>query len=228
MAISIAGFLGRQVLLTPATNPSWTPFKYLAIHPFEVITLAGWQPLVLLPIFIAILALLLTAVARWTGQPAHTAWAWLACAAASSLPGIVETRVDLLFFPITFYCLFAAQVLTAYASAREQWHGGWGRGLAIALIVVCVWVPARASRQQQLSMAPGSAGNIEISCDIARNGEWARVTSKPRRDEALGELARLGIDTARCESLIDASGQVDATVPLPAGVFIPSMRFLSR
>jgi len=227
-AISLTALLARQSLLTPETDPPWTAPKYLAAHLVEVVTLAGWQPLILLPLFVAIFALLLLAVVRWKGAAAETAWTWLACAALSSTPGIVETRVDLLFFPVTFYCLFAAQVLTAYASGRARDFGRSGRAIAVAMALLCVVVPARESRLQQLSMAPGSAGNVETACDIARGGDWAKVTPNTRRDDALRELARLGLSAKDCDVLIDASGELTAHATLPAGAFIPPRRFLSR
>ena len=225
--ISVAALLGRQMLLTPETNPPWTALEYLAAHPVEVITLAGWQPLILVPVFLAIFALLVLGAARLKREDTETASAWLICAGLSATPGIVETRVDLLFFPMTFYCLFAAQVLTAYAGGGAPQSGFVGRAIAIGVAVFCIVVPARYSRLQQLSMAPGSAGNVEVDCDIARGGEWFLVSSPKRREDAHRELARLGLNATACEALIDASGRVREAL-LPPGTFVPPFRFLSR
>ena len=225
--ISLAALLARQSLLTPETDSPWTAPSDLALHLAEVITLAGWRPLILVPIFVAIFALLLLGLVRLQREDAETALAWLVCAGLSAAPGIVEARVNLLFFPITFYCLFAAQVLTAYASGRERHFGTLGRAIATGVAVICVVVPARKSRLQQLSMAPGSAGNVETYCNIARGGELSRVTPPKRRDDALRELARLGLDAKSCETVIAASGKVRES-RLPPGAFVPPLPFLSR
>jgi hypothetical protein len=224
---SLAALFARQMLLTPQTDPPLTPPLRLAAHFVEVVTLAGWQPLVLVPLFVAIFLLLVLGAARWKGADAQTAWAWLVCSALSATSGIVETRVNLLFFPITFYCLFAAQVLTAYVFGRERHFRTWTPAVATAVAVTCVVVPARESRLQQLSMAPGSTGSLETDCDIARGGEWALVTSPKRRDDALRELTRLGLDATSCAALIDATGTAREE-RLPPGAFIPPRAFLSR
>lgn len=223
--LSIAALLARQSLVTNA-DP-WTTPKYLAVHFVEIVTLAGWQPFILMPVFVAICALLLLGVARFKREDAETAIAWLVCAVLSATPGIVEARVNLLFFPITFYCLFAAQVLTTYGSGHEHHFGTWGRAAAIGLAIVCIVVPARESRLQQLAFAPGSDGNVETGCNIARGGEWAVVSSPKRRDDALRELARLGLNAESCETLIDDSGMVRPNL-LPPGAFVAPRRFLSR
>lgn len=70
--------------------------------------------------------------------------------------------------------------------------------------------------------------NTAADCDIARGGEWSVVTSPVRRAIALQELQRLGVDAQACGSLIDASGAVREEAALPAGVFVPPLRFLSR
>ena len=203
---SLASLLARQILLTPQTDSPWTEPVPLVAHFVEIVTLAGWHPYLLLFFFGAIFVLLVLAAARLKGEDAETAWAWLVCSALSATPGIVETRVNLLFFPTTFYCLFAAQVLTTYAIGRERHFRIWTPAVATAIAVICVLVPARESRLQQLSMAPGSAGNVETDCDIARGGEWAVVASPKRRDDALRELTQLGLDARSCEAVIDASG----------------------
>ena len=225
--VSAAALVARQMLLTPATNPQWTAPKYLAAHPIQVITLAGWQPWILVPLFVAIFAMLLFAAVRWKGEAAQTTWTWLACAGLASTSGVVESRVDLLLFPMTFYCLFAAQILMAYASGRERF-GRWGRAIAVSVAALCVIVPVRESRLAQLSMAPGSAGNVETACNIARGGEWATVTAPQRRDDALRELDRLGLNATLCEDLLDELGEIAPGARLPEGAFIPPRRFLSR
>jgi hypothetical protein len=225
--ISLAALLARQSLLTPETDSPWSGPRSVAFHLVEVITLAGWRPLILVPIFAAIFALLLLGALRLKREDAATALAWLVCAGLTATPGIVQTRVNLLFFPITFYCLFAAQVVTSYASGRERHFGTWGRAIAVGVALICIVVPARASRLQQLSLAPGSAVHVETDCDIARGGEWGLVTPPNRRDDALRELARLGLDSKSCETVIDASGRVRAE-RLPPGAFVPPLPFLSR
>jgi hypothetical protein len=128
---------------------------------------------------------------------------------------------------MTFYCLFVAQVLTAYASGRERSFGTWGRAVAIAVAVICIVVPARESRLQQLSLAFESADSLDVACDIALGGEWAAVTAVKRRDAVLRNLSRLGLDAGSCASLLDEDGMVRED-RMPPGAFVPPRRFLTR
>lgn len=225
-AVSLAALLARQSLLTAETDPPWTVPKYLAAQFVEIVTLAGWEPNMLVAVFLAIFALLLLVAFRLTAEEKQTAMVWLVCARLSASPGIVETRVNLLLFPITFYCLFAAQVLVAYATGARR-IGSLGRAIAVGTVIICVIVPLHYNRIQQLSMAPGAVGNVETDCNIALGGDWAKAAAAKRRDDALRELGRLGLDAISCATLIDASGhaRVDR---LPAGAFVPSSQFLAR
>ena len=224
--ISLAALVARKAVMT-GLEPPPTTFRNVVLHPVQIVTLAGWAPLILAGAFLLIFALLLCIVVQSKPEDARIAWLWLFFALAASSAGVVESRVNLLFIPVTFYCVFAAQVLTRYASGQVRLIGAWDRPLAVAVVLLCIVVPAWQNRLQQLSMAPGSSNVVFIDCNIARGGEWAGVTSPLRRDEALRALQLLGLSAGDCSSLWDESGSLDRT-RLPAGMFVPPLPSLSR
>jgi hypothetical protein len=227
IVLSIAILFARQAV-TVETDGSWTAARFLAAHPLEVITLAGWHPLILIPAFVAIFLFLLAAMQQFDPADARMAWFWLFCAVVSMTPAIVASRVNLLFFPMTFYCLFVAHVLTRFAIGDRQYVDPWRGAIAVTVALCCVALPAYQSRRQQLSMAPGSTGRLDVNCSIARGGEWAAITPRDRREQALAELQRLGLNATACAELFDSSGAVRGDFRLPDGVFVPPQRFLSR
>ncbi len=226
--ISISVLLVRQAVLTPATTPLWTTARNVVLHLVQVVTLAGWAPLVLAGAFLVIFLLLVLATLKSKGEEAGDAWMWLAFAFVSSSAGIVESRVNLMFFPVTFYCVFAAHVLSRCAAGHTRLAAGWDRPLAIAIALLCIVLPLRESRRQQLSMASGAENVVFTNCDIARQGEWAAVTSPRRRAAALRSLNLLGLHAGNCASFWDESGALKRRMRLPPGMFVPRSPFLSR
>jgi hypothetical protein len=226
IVVSLAALMARAWVLT--TDEAWTTPRDLLAHQLAVVTLAGWHPVILVPVFLMIFTLLAAAARRPAPEHARTAWLWLVCAGASTAPALVTSRVNLLLFPITFYCLFVAHHLAPWLNGRTSLFGGWGRVFAVIVACCCIAVPALESRRQQLSMAPGSSGRLEAYCQIARGDRLAAVTPQRRREAVFAELQRMGVTPMACADLIDAGGALRKSVTLPGGVFIAPRPFLSR
>ncbi len=227
-AISAATLLVRQTIVSGLVAPPSTRSDEVLAYILEMVTLAGWQPRLWMAVFIGVLALALLVVRRLERPNSRMAWLWLFFAVVAGSPGLVETRVNLLFFPITFYCIFLAQVVVRLANQPAVPGATWNKPAAVTLVLVCVLIPARESRLQQLSMAPGSIMHLEVSCNVALDGEWSRVTPPAKRALIEQELSRLHMDRQACEALLDESQSAPGERALPAGVFAPSRRFLTR
>ncbi len=228
VVVAVAALLARSAVLPAASDSPWTAPLDLLAHALSVVTLAGWEPWILVPLFVLIFALLAAAAFRLEPGGARMACLWLCCAGVSTAPAIFTSRVNLLFFPVTFYCLFAADTLSRYAGGEARLFGRWDRPLAVIVAICCIAVPAYESRRQQLSMADGASGRLEASCDIARGGPWAAATPRNRRDAAVAELRRVGLSASACEELVDAFGAIRSDARFPEGVFVPPQAFLSR
>jgi hypothetical protein len=226
VVISLAALLARTWVLT--IDEAWTAPLDLLKHQLQVVTLAGWHPVILVPAFVLIFALLAAAARRPAPEHAWTVWLWLVCAGVSTAPAVVVSRVNLLLFPITFYCLFVAHNLARWLNGRTMLFGGWGRGLAVIVAGCCTALPALESRRQQLSMAPGSSGRLDAYCQIARGERLASVTPQRRREAVSAELQLMGVTARECANLFDAAGAFRKDVRLPDGVFVAPRRFLSR
>jgi hypothetical protein len=226
IVIALAALMARAWVVTTPDEP-WTAPLDLLKHLVTVVTLAGWHPVILVPAFVSIFALLAAAARRHAAEGAGIVWMWLVCAGISTAPAIVVSRVNLLLFPITFYCLFAAHNLARWLSGRAGLFGGWGRGFAAVVACCCLALPALESRRQQLSMAPGSSSRLEAYCQIARGERLASVTPQRRRDAVLAELQRMGVAGA-CANVIDAAGAIRRDVRFPEGVLVAPRPFLSR
>lgn len=81
---------------------------------------------------------------------------WLACTALALLPGLVMERVNLLFFPASFYAVFVAAVVVEFAKlSRLAWI------CAGLFIVFTVATSVRSSIIAQESVHPMSSGQIK-------------------------------------------------------------------
>ena len=228
IVVSVSALWARQAVMTASPAPAWTGPLELVAHLVAVVTLAGWQPMMLVPLFVLVFAVLAATALRSEFASMRMAWFWLSCAGVSTAPAIVESRVNLLFFPITFYCLFVAEIVTRCASGQVQVFPRWNRVFAVLVAFCCVALPAYQSRRQQLSIAPGSTGRLETDCDFARSAALVALTATKRRQANLAELWRLDVSSTACDALLDASGEIRSDVRLPEGLFVPPQSFLSR
>lgn len=227
-SISVAVLFARQAMFPQAAEPSWTTPIDLMAHLGEVVTLAGWHPRLWMVVFVAIFVWLLVIVRRLPPPDTRVAWMWLAFAAVSCSPGIVETRVNLLFFPMTFYSLFVGHVVVALATGRATVSNPAARITAAVLTLVCIAIPLRESRLQQLSMAPGSLDHLAIDCEVARGGEWSTLALPERRLQSSEALRRFRLSVENCHALLAPSRSADGDAGLPNGVFAPPRGFLTR
>jgi hypothetical protein len=167
--------INRGVLLGPLTLFRWT------------VCLSGQSGPAQYGFLAAFIILLAVAVRLPRDERRHSLM-WLGLAAVTCLPGAIRERANLLFFPISFYAIFATLTVGRLTRGSRM-----AAALALALLAVVAGVSARASRLEQLSLHPMSQDKIYR--------DWEAVYSKirypsippARVQRTKANLARFGI-----------------------------------
>ena len=151
---------------------------------------------------------------------------WLACFALACLPGVVETRTNLLFFPVTFVALFVVAALTALAQTLPVFR-------APALITLAATVSGGfyMSTIAMLGFHPYSSVVVRWNSEFLYGQYAAQATIPDQRRQATAErLAAAGIRSADdmgsiLPELIRQATNEQRHWPGPDGVvFVPLIR----
>jgi hypothetical protein len=114
----------------------------------------------------------------------------LACSVVSCAPAVVALRINLGFFPITFFSLCLAELLGGLAA----WH--WpGRAWSAAVLAFVLVASIPRVLLAQESLHPHSIDRVVANADLLFNPDHPRPRIPAHRLAAMrAELARAGVD----------------------------------
>lgn len=151
---------------------------------------------------------------------------WLPCFALACLPGVVETRTNLLFFPVTFIALFLVAALTALARTLPAF-----RAPVIITLAVTVFGGFYMSTIAMLGFHPYSSVVVRWNSEFLYGQYAARAVIPDQRRQATAErLAAAGIRSVDdigsiLPRLIQQANNEQRHWPGPDGVvFVPLIR----